>query len=241
MTGKACPCGPRGQAAFSRIASSSASAVRVCHPGPVAFQRAKASVGRRIEIDVRAVPDFGRPRGFNSRLAAGAPNSSGRTSLAGFAFANVAFVHPGFSTPFRDLVVLRFKVPDLAPTCPAKTDHLNAHSPRSRNQCVQSAIDQPQRLESPLTAVFTGVLDHKRAVPLKLLDQIERQTAIGNVPPVLTWIEVERYASLYIRIGARTAMNAAQRSSQGARAGRLCKPGSRERTGYRGSRLQNLP
>ena len=38
-----------------------ASAIRVCQPGPVAFQRANVSGGKRIEIDVRALPDFGRP------------------------------------------------------------------------------------------------------------------------------------------------------------------------------------
>ena len=93
---------------FFRIALSSASAIRVCHPGPVAFQRANVSGGRRIEIDVRATPVFGRPRGLSILPATGAPNISGRILLAGFAFANVAFVHSGFSGALRTLVVLRF-------------------------------------------------------------------------------------------------------------------------------------
>lgn len=36
--------------------------MRVCQPGPVAFQRARVSGGKRKEISVRALPLFGRPR-----------------------------------------------------------------------------------------------------------------------------------------------------------------------------------
>jgi hypothetical protein len=159
-----------GQAAFRRIALSNASAIRVCHPGPVAFHLANVSGGRRIEIDVRAVPDFGRPRGFSSRLAAGALNNSGRTSLAGFAFANVALFHSGFSAIFRALTVLRFIESDLTSICLAETDHVNAPCTRSEHQCVRSARDHAQCLESPLSVVPTDVFDHKRTVPFKLLD-----------------------------------------------------------------------
>jgi len=63
----------------------------------VAFQRANVSGGNRREIDVRALPDFGRPRGFNILAAVPAPKISGNTSRALRARAKVSFVHAGFS------------------------------------------------------------------------------------------------------------------------------------------------
>jgi len=127
-----------------------------------------------MEMEVRAVPDFGRPRGFSDRLAAGAPNTSGRTSLAGFAFANVAFVHSGFSKVFRDLTGLRFIASDLTPICFAKTDHVNTPRSRRKHQGVQPPSDQSQCLKSSLSVVFAGVLDHERTFPVELFGQLER-------------------------------------------------------------------
>jgi len=45
-------------AVYIQTALDNASAIRVCQPGPVAFQRANVSGSNRIEIDVRALPDF---------------------------------------------------------------------------------------------------------------------------------------------------------------------------------------
>ena len=39
----------------------SRSAMRVCHPGPVALQRSMTSAGRRREINLRGFSDRGRP------------------------------------------------------------------------------------------------------------------------------------------------------------------------------------
>ena len=63
-------------------ALDNASAIRVCQPGPVAFQRANVSGGNRRKIDVRTLPDFGRPRGFNILAADAVPKISGNTSRA---------------------------------------------------------------------------------------------------------------------------------------------------------------
>jgi hypothetical protein len=48
----------------------------------VALQRANVSGGNRREINVRALPDFGLPRGFNILAAAPAAKTSGITSRA---------------------------------------------------------------------------------------------------------------------------------------------------------------
>jgi len=81
----------------SQTAFDNASAIRVCQPGPVAFQRANVSGGNRREINVRALPDFGLPRGFNILAAVPAAKIPGNTSRAMRARAKVSFVHAGFS------------------------------------------------------------------------------------------------------------------------------------------------
>ena len=90
----------------------------------------------------------------------------------------------------------------LTTICRAETDHVNAPCTRCKHQCVQSLHNQAQRLESSLAVVSTGVLDHKRAVPFKLLDQCERQAALGNIPLVLLRVETEGHGLLCIRISS---------------------------------------
>jgi hypothetical protein len=70
-----------------------ASAIRVCQPGPVAFQRANVSGGNRREIDVRALPNFGRPRGFNILAAVPAANDL-RQHVTSLASACKGFFRP---------------------------------------------------------------------------------------------------------------------------------------------------
>jgi hypothetical protein len=107
-----------------QTALDNASAIRVCQPGPVAFQRANVSGGNRIEIDVRALPDFGRPRGLNILAADAAPKISGNTSRALRARAKVSFVHAGFSRSAFWGLGLRFISFHLAFVGLAQTDHM---------------------------------------------------------------------------------------------------------------------
>ena len=78
--------------------------------------------GNRIEIDVRALPDFGRPRGFNILAADAAPKISGNTSRALRARAKVSFVHAGFSRSAFSGLGLRFLSFHLAFVGLAQTD-----------------------------------------------------------------------------------------------------------------------
>jgi hypothetical protein len=109
---------------YIQTALDNASAIRVCQPGPVAFQRANVSGGNRIEIDVRALPDFGRPRGFNILAADAAPKISGSTSRALRARAKVSFVHAGFSRSAFWGLGLRFISFHLAFVGLVQTDHM---------------------------------------------------------------------------------------------------------------------
>lgn len=76
--------------------SLSTSAIRVCQPGPVAFQRARVSGGSRRLMATFESGDFGRPRGLNIAAAVRAPKIFGSTCLAGRASATMAAVHSGF-------------------------------------------------------------------------------------------------------------------------------------------------
>ena len=85
----------------------STSTMRVCQPGPLAFQRASTSCGRRRDIAVRGEVLFGRPRGRNSLLAIAFPKISGSTSRAGRARRKSSAVHSGLSGSVRTRFVFR--------------------------------------------------------------------------------------------------------------------------------------
>ena len=85
----------------------STSTMRVCQPGPLAFQRASTSGGRRKDIAVRGASLFGRPLGFNSLRAIALPKISGSTSRAGRARRKSSAVHGGLSGSVRTRLVFR--------------------------------------------------------------------------------------------------------------------------------------
>jgi len=140
----------------SQTAFDNASAIRVCQPGPVAFQRANVSGGNRSEINVRALPDFGLPRGFNI-LAVPAAKISGNTSRALRARAKVSFVHSGFSrSAFRGLG-LRFISFALSFIGPAQADQMHLVGARREYHHMQPILDQTQRLKPAFTVVLSKI------------------------------------------------------------------------------------
>src|SRR3990172_1923137 len=72
-------------------------AIRVCQPGPVAFQRASVSGDSLRLMATFESGDLGRPRGLSMAAAVRVPKIFGRTSRAGRALASIAFVHSGLS------------------------------------------------------------------------------------------------------------------------------------------------
>ena len=64
--------------------------MRVCQPGPVAFQRASVAGDNLRLIATFDSGDFGRPRGLSIAAAVRAPKILGRTSFAGRALAIIA-------------------------------------------------------------------------------------------------------------------------------------------------------
>ncbi len=77
---------------------------------------------------------------------------------------------------------------------------MNHIGTRSEDQCMQSACDHTQGLESTLSIINPEVFDNKRAVPFKLRNKLERNAAQGKVPLVLLRVEADRHALSYIRI-----------------------------------------
>src|SRR6266446_9407982 len=70
-------------------------AIRVCQPGPVAFQRASVSGDSLRLMATFESGDLGRPRGLSIAAAVRVPKIFGRTSRAGRALASIALVHSG--------------------------------------------------------------------------------------------------------------------------------------------------
>jgi hypothetical protein len=136
-----------------QIAFDKTFAIRVCQPGPVAFQRANVSGGRRNDIDVRALPDFGRPRGFSISAAAVAPKISGKTSCALRARAKVSFVHAGLSRLVFSGLRFCFIPFHLASVCLAQADHVRLIGAWGKYHGVKPCTDQAERLKSTLAIV----------------------------------------------------------------------------------------
>jgi hypothetical protein len=140
-------CGPPHGLHVNQTAFDNASAIRVCQPGPVAFQRANVSGGNRREIDVRALPDFGRPRGFNILAAVPAPKVSGSTSRC------LASACKGFLRPRRVLTIgllgirLALHIMEVSP--PLRGWITRGYRPMARGDALTSASRRSPRHPTP--------------------------------------------------------------------------------------------
>lgn len=165
--------------------------MRVCQPGPVAFHRAKVSGGTRREIDVRALPDFGRPRGFSIFAEVAVPKIFGRTSRAVRAREKLSLVQAGFSRSARSGLSLRFIPSDLAFIGPAKTNDVCTTGTRCKHEHVQPLSDTAQRLESWLAVVLSRILDDQCSVPFEPRRLLKRNSARSDIPLILRRVEAD--------------------------------------------------
>ena len=67
------------------------------------------------------------------------------------------------------------------------------------HHCMQTPRYEPERLESPFAIFLPKILGDQRSVPLKLLCDLERNTAAGDIPFVFCRIEADIGHLLYIR------------------------------------------
>lgn len=153
-----------------------------------------------MEIAVRALPVFGRPRGLNIFLATFAPKISGNTSVAGRALEKVVFVHSGFSTAVLWVLVLRFISFGLTSIGFPQADYLDSSGTRRKHQGIQPSDDQSERLEAAFSVVFAEIFNYQRGAPFELFRQAERESALGDISFVLGGVKADGHGLLYIRI-----------------------------------------
>jgi hypothetical protein len=162
------------------------SAIRVCHPVPLAFQRSKTSGATLKLIATFEFGDLGRPRGLSISAAVLVPYRLGNTSRAGRAREKSSFVHSGFSSLTRDFLFFLI-TSDLTPIRLAQADHVNIAATRREHEHVQPTADFSECLKSGLTVVSTNVFQHVCAAPLEAAHQLEGQTTFSYVSGALFW------------------------------------------------------
>lgn len=155
------------------IDSPRASAMRVCQPGPVAFQRARVSGGSRRLIAIFESEDFGLPRGFSMAAAARAPKILGKTSLAGRAFPIIAAVHSGLTRLVFFGLDCFFIPIHLAFICFAQTDHSRLAIARSEYHAVQPVLKKAKHAVTPFAVVFAFICPDQGRRPVELFGKVE--------------------------------------------------------------------
>ncbi len=135
--------------------------MRVCQPGPVAFQRASVSGDNLRLIATFDSGDLGRPRGLSMAAAVRAPKIFGRTAFAGRALAIISMVHSGLSRlvfsglgrifiPFY-LSFVRF----------AQTDDPRFAVAGCEHHAMQAIFNEARHTVAPFSIVFTRVFPDK--------------------------------------------------------------------------------
>jgi hypothetical protein len=153
--------------------SRSKSAMRVCQPGPVAFQRASVSGGSLRLIATLDSGDLGRPRGLSMAAAVRAPKIFGRTSLAGRAFAIMVAVHSGFvRLVFLDFGCFFISF-HLAFVGLSQTDDPGFAVAWRENHAVQPILDEAKHAVAPFSIVFPLVFPDQSCCPVELLGKVQ--------------------------------------------------------------------
>ena len=153
--------------------SRSTSAMRVCHPGPVAFQRAMVSGCNLRLIATFECADLGRPRGLSMAAAVRAPKIFGKTSLAGRAFAIMAVVHSGFSRAGFLGLACFFMASHLTFISFAQTDDPRLAVAWGKNHAMQPILDEARHAVTVFSVVFTLVFPDQSRRPVALLGKFQ--------------------------------------------------------------------
>ena len=161
-------CGRTGTAQERGDVRARTAAMRVCQPGPLAFQRASVSGAIRRLMATLAFGDFGRPRGFSRRAAAFLPTILGSTSAAGRARLKSAAVHSGFSSSINSGLGLRFIASYLSGVGSAQTDDVDLAGAEREYQHVQPVVNKAQRLETLFSVIPARVFHNQGAGPVKI-------------------------------------------------------------------------
>lgn len=167
--------------------------MRVCHPGPVAFQRANVSGGRRRLIATFDSEDFGRPRGLSMLAAVRAPNNPGNTSFAGRASAIIAAVHSGF---FRRAFLRLdgfFISTNLALVGFTQTYHSGLATACCEYNAMQPIFNKAKHAVTSFPVVFAPVFPDQSRRPIELLGKVQRKTPCCNVSAIFRWVLIHLF------------------------------------------------
>jgi hypothetical protein len=169
--------------------------MRVCHPGPVAFQRANVSGGSRRLIATFESEDFGRPRGLSMAAAVRAPNNLGNTSLAGRASAIIAAVHSGFfrraflASDFDGFLISTH----LALVGFTQTDHSGLAIAWREYNAMQPIINEAKHAVTPFPVILAPVFPDQGRRPIELFGKVQREAALRKISAVFLWILVHLF------------------------------------------------
>src|SRR5271165_838030 len=152
-------------------------------------------------MDVRALPDFGRPRGLSILAAVCLPYISGNTSRAVRARAKVSFVQTGFSRSARSGLRLRFIPFYRTFVGLAKADNMRLPRPRREHHHMQSLRNQPECLKSAFAVVLPSIRDDQSGVPFEFDCLLERDSPRRDVSGLLRGSEADVHSiSVYTYI-----------------------------------------
>lgn len=188
--------------------------MRVCQPGPVAFQRASVSGDSLRLIATFDSGDRGRPRGLSIAAAVRVPKIFGRTSRAGRALASIALVHSGlswlvFSGLDRFFISLHLTFIGFA-----QTDDPRLPTAGRKHHAMETVLDEAKYTVAPFSIVPAVVFPNQSRSPVEMLREVQRQAALRNIAIVLGGILV--HPLLYIRIYGNQGGNVPVRAGCGA-------------------------
>jgi hypothetical protein len=174
-------------------------AMRVCQPGPVAFQRASVSGDNLRLIATFDSGDLGRPRGLSMVAAVRAPKIFGRTSFAGWALAIISMVHSGLSRLVVSGLDRFFISLHLSFVSSTQTDDPRFSLAGCEHHAMQAILNKAKHAVAPFSIVFARVFPDQGCRPVEVLGKAQRETALCNIAVFFVRIFVHLF-SVYTHI-----------------------------------------
>jgi len=163
----------------------SRSAMRVCHPGPVAFQRSMTSTGRRIEMSFRGFAERGRPPLFTTARESAFSVGSG-SSLYSRARMECA------STLARSDFKVRRETGFFTIVCLSHAEYVARCTPRGVADYNEAPGQHPVANDAAFAVVLPRIFDLNRDALEDDSCVFKVQPAIGQRARTFDWVNVIR-------------------------------------------------
>lgn len=155
--------------------------MRVCQPGPDAFQRASVS-GDNLRLIATLDPaDLGRPRGLSMAAAVRAPKILGSASLAGRDSTIISVVHSGltrcvFSDLGRFFISLYLSLVRFT-----QTDDPRLALARREHHAMQATSNIAEYTITRLSIVFASIFPDQSCRPIQKFRKVQGETTRCNI------------------------------------------------------------